>query len=63
LCQLDSILKTFGGQVALVAQEVGHISSCGFLLWISHDSGFFGHQKFFTAFVYLGQASCNLKNP
>jgi hypothetical protein len=45
--------KLLAAQVALVAQAVGHSSSCGFLLWSGPNSDFFGHQKFYTAFISI----------
>jgi hypothetical protein len=45
--------KLLTAQAALVAQAVGHSSSCGFLLWSGPNSDFFGHQKFCTSFISI----------
>ncbi len=45
--------KLLAAKAALVAQKTGHSSSYGFLLWTGPNSGFFGHQKFFSVFGFI----------
>jgi hypothetical protein len=55
--------KLLVAKAALVAQVAGHSGSYGFLLWTGPNSGFFGHQKFFTAFGFILSRHLVKKNP